>query len=158
MKRRIGAALILLIVLISMMIPVLAEDSRAWILCQSYVNLRTEPTKESSKCGFLDHGDSFTTSGESRNGYLQVLDAGECSCWVHAGYVVDAEPVEVNEYYVVVAKQQVICRQYVNGPKIKGRRGVMKNGSRVKVYWIAGDWALTARGYVQSEWLEVDPD
>lgn len=134
------------------------EDCNAWILCKSYVNLRTKPSLSAPTCGRLDVGEGFLTDGESRNGFLHVLDAGECDCWVYEGYVSNGVPEKVDEYYVVVAKQQVICRKYVDGPRISGRRGWMKNGSRVKVYWISGDWALTARGYIKSEWLEVDPE
>ena len=135
------------------------ETEKVWILCSptDYVNLRMQPSKRSAKTGFVECGDAFTTSGKKRNGFLQVLDVGECACWVHAGYVVTEEPVVVNEYYCVVAKTRVACRRWVNGPRIAGRRGWLNNGSRVKVYSIGGGWAVTSRGFIQSEWLEVDP-
>lgn len=156
----VGILVVLVFLLLLAMVtpPANAQEYTAWIMCKGYVNLRMNPKSNAQICGYLDCGDSFTTDGKTRNGFIRVLNAGACQCWVYAGYVTDAEPVKADEYYVVVAKQQVICRRWVNGPKIKGRRGYMKNGGRVKVYWIAGDWALTARGYIQSQWLEVDPE
>lgn len=156
MKVLISVVAVFVTVFITLTVAI-CEESNAWILCKSYVNLRTKPSTSAPTCGQLDVGDGFQTDGKVRNGFIHVLGAGDCDCWVYSGYVSNGEPVEVNEYYVVVAKQKVICRKYVDGPRISGRRGWMKNGSRVKVYWISGDWALTARGYVRSEWLEVDP-
>ena len=163
-RKNRGGYMILAILFVMMVIlvwmrfaPGKAEEYNAWVMCKGYVNLREEPNKKSRTCGFLDAGDGFVTDGKTKNGFLHVLDAGECSCWVYAGYVVRSQPTMVNEYYVVVAKQQVLCRKCVGGRRIKGRLGWMKNGSRVRVYWISEDWALTARGYIRTEWLEVDP-
>ena len=32
------------------------------------------------------------------------------------------------------------------------------NGSTVEVFYTAEGWACTSRGYIKSEWLEVDPE
>jgi hypothetical protein len=129
-----------------------------WTLCQpgDHVNLRMEPKKDSKSVGFLECGDSFETDGENRNGWFRVLNRGECECWIYCGYVVTEQPEEVNENYVVVARDKLACRRWVNGPQIEGRKW-LKNGTNVQVFYIAEGWAVTNLGYMQTEWLEVDP-
>ena len=136
-----------------------AEETEVWILMKpkDYVNVRMEPRKSAEVIGRLDAGDHFLTDGKTKNGFLHVLDIGECDGWVYKWYVVTEKPEVVNEYYTVSAKKRVLCRRGVSGPRVKGRLGWMKNGTRVKVFCIAGEWAITSRGYVKSEWLEVDP-
>ena len=140
-----------------------AEDTTitCWALCQpgDHVNLRREPKKDSAEVGWLECGDSFQTDGESRNGWIRVLDAGDCECWIYSGYVIEEQPEKVGENYVCVARDRVACRRWVDGPQIRinGHLSWLKNGSTVSVFYIAGDWAVTSRGYIKAEWLEVDP-
>ena len=133
-----------------------------WTLCQpgGQVNLRMEPTKESKSVGWLECGDSFETDGESRNGWFRVLNRGECECWIYCGSVVTQEPEPIGENYVCVAKNRVACRRWVDGPQIEdnGRPRWLVNGSNVSVFYIAEGWAVTSRGYIMTEWLEVDPE
>lgn len=130
-----------------------------WALCKpgDRVNLRIEPAKGSKSVGWLECGESFQTDGTRMHGWIRVLDAGECECWIYSGYVVTEEPVAVFENYVCVAKKWVACRRWVNGPQINGRLRWLHNGSSVSVFYIAGKWAVTSRGYIRAEWLEVDP-
>ena len=134
------------------------ETITCWVLCQpgDHVNLRMEPSKGSPAVGFLDCGDSFETDGTSRDGWIRVLGIGECECWIYCGYVVTEEPVKVFSNYLVVARNRVACRRWVDGPQIKGRLGWLHTGSEVSVFYIAGEWAVTSRGYIRSEWLEGD--
>ena len=140
-----------------------AEDvtTTCWALCKpgDHVNLRIDPKKDSASVGWLECGDSFQTDGESINGWLRVLDAGECECWIYSGYVIEEQPEKIGENYVCVARDRVACRRWVDGPQIRinGHLSWLKNGSTVSVFYIAGDWAVTSRGYIRAEWLEVDP-
>ncbi len=140
-----------------------AEDVSitCWALCKpgDRVNLRMKPDKDSREVGWLECGDSFQTDGTNRNGWIRVLDAGECECWIYSGYVVTEEPEVVGENYVCVSRNRVACRRWVDGPQIRinGRLSWLKNGSCVSVFYIAGEWAVTSRGYIKAEWLEVDP-
>ena len=133
-----------------------------WAMCQpgDRVNLRMEPDKRSTAVGWLECGDSFETDGTIRNGWLRAQGVGECECWIYCGYVVTEKPVPVYENYVCVAKKQVACRRWVDGPQIvdKGRKRWLQNGSSVSVFYIAGEWAVTNRGYIKSQWLEVDAE
>ena len=133
-----------------------------WVMCQpgDHVNLRMEPTKDSKCVGWLECGDSFETDTGNKNGWIRVLNRGECECWIYCGYVVTEEPEAIGENYVCVARNRVACRRWVNGPQIEdnGRRRWVVNGSNVGVFYMAEGWAVTSRGYIQSEWLEVDPE
>ena len=133
-----------------------AEEKDCWVLCQpdNRVNLRLEPSKGSKCVGWLEVGDRFTTDGTERNGWIRVLDAGDCECWIYGGYVVEEKPERIGESRFVVAKKQVACRRWVNGPQNE-KRPWLRNGREVQVFYIAGGWAVTNLGYVEAEWLEV---
>lgn len=129
-----------------------------WALCKTQVNVRMKPDKGSRCVGYLECGDEILTDGESRNGFIKVYGIGENgSGWVYAGYVATEKPVPVYANYVCVARNRVACRRWISGPQISGSPW-LANGSNVTVIYIAGEWALTSRGYIRSEWLEVDPE
>ena len=85
MKRKQGIALLLaLIVTVAVIwsaIGSMAEDRLAtvWIMCKpgSYVSIREKPDKKSGERGYLDSGDSFQTTGESKDGWIRCCGAGE---------------------------------------------------------------------------------
>ena len=162
----VALRLILLVVVIAAVIILAARAEEpsitCWTLCkpEDRVNLRIDPRKDSKSVGWLECGDSFQTDGTSENGWIRVLDAGECECWIYCGYVVTEQPEKIGENYVCVAKNRVACRRWVDGPQIEieGKPSWLKNGSSVSVFYIAGDWAVTSRGYIKAEFLEVDPE
>ena len=134
------------------------ELVKCWVLCQpgSQVNIRRVPGKHGMAVGFLEVGDYFMTDGTSKNGYIRTYGIGEYGeGWIYSGYVVTEEPVAVFDTYCCVAKNRVACRKWVDGPKTA--YPWLKNGSDVSVFYIAGEWAVTSRGYIRTEWLEVDP-
>ena len=101
--------------------------------------------------------DWFLTDGTSSDGWIRCYGIGEYGeGWIYSGYVAIEEPKPVYEQYVCVAKTRVACRKWIDGPKVDGYAW-LTNGSNVQVFYIAGDWAITSRGYIRSEWLEVDP-
>lgn len=146
-----------LVIIAVIVIACRAEETTitCWALCQpgDHVNLRMEPKKDSQAVGWLEAGDSFQTNGESRNGWIRVLDRGECECWIYSGYVVTEQPEKIGESRYVVAKQRVACRRWVNGPQNE-KRPWLKNGREVQVFYIAEGWAVTNLGYVEARWLE----
>lgn len=168
-KRRTGTvalcwvicAFIVLVIVAAAIFSAEAEEDTfdCWVMCApcSQVNLRMKPNKESRAVGFLELGDSFRTDGKSKNGFIHVLNAGECECWIYCGYVVAEEPEIIMENYVCEAKRRVACRRWVDGPQYKGRAGWLNNGSCVAVYAAAEGWAVTSRGYIRIEWLGADP-
>ena len=167
-KEKIVAAVAILAVILVAGIAIGASLCHAddemitcWILCKpgSQVNVRRNPNGHSIIEGYLEVGDSVQTDGQTRNGYLRIYGIGEDGGgWVYCGYIVEEEPVEVYERYCCVAKSRVACRRWCNGPRIEGRTGWLHNGSDVQVFWMTSEWAITSRGYIASEWLEVDPE
>ena len=129
-----------------------------YTLCKpgSQVIVRRTPAKNAMEVGYLEVGDSFLTDGSSSNGYIRCYGIGEYGeGWVYCGYVTEYEPEPVFETYCCVAKTRVASRRWMNGPKTS--LPWLTNGSDVQVFYIAGDWACTSRGYIRTEWLEVDP-
>lgn len=138
-----------------------AEDQliRCWVMCKpgSQVNVRRTPSKNAMEVGYLDAGDSFLTDGDSKNGFIRCYGIGEYGeGWIYLGYVVTEEPKPVFERYVCVSNARVACRRWMGGPKV-GTSPWIVNGSNVDVFYLADGWACTSRGYIMSEWLEVDP-
>ena len=131
---------------------------KVYALCKpgSQVIVRRTPAKNAMEVGYLEVGDSFLTDGSSSNGYIRCYGIGEYGeGWVYCGYVTEYEPEPVYETYCCVAKTRVACRRWMNGPKTS--LPWLTNGSDVQVFYIAGDWACTSRGYIKAEYLEVDP-
>ena len=154
MKRILALILALLLVFGS------AAAETRWIICKpgAQVMIRTNPDKGATECGFLEAGDSFETDGKIRNGFIDAYGVGDGGGWIYAGYVVDEEPEQVNQRYICAAVIQVACRRWVDGPTIKGRKGWLKSGGTVRVYYRTEEWSVTNRGYIRSEWLEADPE
>lgn len=129
-----------------------------WIMCKpgSRVTVRREPDKRSMETGYLECGDYFQTDGESRDGWIRCYGAGE-NGWVYCGYVVTEKPVKIGERYICCAVKRVACRKWIGGPQVDGN-GWLKQGQNCEVYCMADGWAVTSRGYIKTEWLEVDPE
>ena len=127
----------------------------AWIMCQpgDWVNVRAGASRKSASLGMLEAGDKVTFTGETKNGFLKVRVAlEESEGWIYAGYVTDQEPVDMGgALYEVRASGRVAARKYIHGP----RRCWVVDGSLVNVYWMAGEWAVTSKGFIQAEYLEV---
>jgi len=136
------------------------DTATCWIICKpgAQVMIRQKASKDSKSLGWLEAGDSFRTDGKTRNGFVHALGVGDAGeGWIYSGFVATEEPAEVCETYCCVAKTRVACRRWCGGPQIEGRAGWLYNGTDVQVFYIADGWAVTSRGYIRSEWLEVDP-
>lgn len=132
-----------------------------WVMCQpgGYVNVREKPNKNGEVGGFLESGEYFRTDGETVNGFVRAYGIGENDQgWIYCGYVVTEEPEAVFENYYCSANERVACRKWVDGPRISGSRGWINNGDTVTVFYEAEGWAVTSRGYIRTEWIEVDPE
>lgn len=129
-----------------------------WVMCKpgDYINVRRTPSKNAMEVGRLDPCDSFLTDGTSSNGFIRAYGIGEYGeGWVYCGYVSIYEPKPVFETYACVAPNRVACRRWMDGPKTQNPW--LKNGSTVQVFYLTEEWAVTSRGYIRSEWLEVSP-
>ena len=160
-KEKIVAALLILVVVFLLGAIIgsycFGEEPLAtcWIMCKpgSYVTIRSEPSKNSDVRGYLDSGDSFQTDGESIDGWIRCYGIGEGG-WVYTGYVALEKPRLVYQRYECVANKQVACRKWMSGPQID-ERPWMRSGETCEVYVTDGEWAVTSRGYVKFEYLDV---
>ena len=59
------------------------------------------------------------------------------------------------ETYACVAPTRVACRRWMNGPRTQNPW--LMNNSLVQVFYMTEEWAVTSRGFIRSEWLEVSP-
>lgn len=136
-----------------------ASADTGWVFCKpgDYVNIRREPDRKSELAGFLDVLEEFQTEWETRDGFVRVYGVGDGEGWIYAGFVSAEKPEEVMETYVCTAKRRVACRRWIDGPRIAGKVGWLKNGGNVTVYYRTSEWSVTSRGYIRSEWLEADP-
>ena len=139
-----------------------AEDTliTCWAMCKpgSYVTVRRSPQKSAMQVGYLDPCDDFQTDGKTSNGYIHVIGIGEYGeGWAYCGYVSTEKPEKVFEQYVCVSRARVKCRRWIYGPQV-ANYGWLTNGSNVQVFYRTSEWSVTNRGYIKSEWLEVDPE
>ena len=131
-----------------------ADDYKVFILCnpESHVNVREKPKNGSAKTGWIMFGDSVLTDGKTKNGYLHVLcitENGEG--WIKAGYAIQDQPVKVSARAAVCASGRVMS--YRNAGKNK--LGWVPLLAEMAVYALSDEWAVTSRGYIRREYLEV---
>lgn len=168
-NRKKAAAILLLAVILaaavfhfqSGWIRARAEDQliTCWVMCKpgDYINVRRTPSTHAEAVGYLEAGDSFLTDGSSKNGFIRVFNIGEYGeGWIFAGYVSTEEPVPVFQRYVCVSNSRVRCRRWMNGKLTQNPW--ITNGSNVDVFYMADGWAMTSRGFIQSKYLEADPE
>lgn len=133
-----------------------AKADGYFILCNpgSYLNARSKPNKHSSLIGYLYCGDYVETDGQEKGEYIHCtnLTFETDEGWIYAGYLVDEEP-EIREFTAtVVASGRVACRNNVGGKRIRW----LKPGTVVTVYAYSEEWCVTNRGYIRTEYLEIN--
>lgn len=130
-----------------------AVTTNAWILCKDYVLIRMWPSKRATEVGQLDPCDEIEIDGKTKDGFAHIV--APVDGWVWAGNIVFSEPEQIGSLAFVTAKTRLACRRWVDGPQVESRPWVI-NGSEVRVFYMCDEWAVTSRGYVRSEWLEVE--
>ncbi len=146
----------LIILILSVAYIAGAEDETKYILCNprtdNHVAIRRSPRKGAEETGRLDCGDWFITDGKTRNGYIHLIGLTEDGeGWVHLGYVVDDKPVIEKCNATISGSGRVKARRYINGKK----NCWLAIGDDVKIYARSEEWAVTSKGYVRTEYLEV---
>lgn len=127
-----------------------------WTICKagSYVNVRSGPMRKAQELGRLEPAEQVWTDGKQKGAYVHVvgLTMESEEGWVHAGYLVKDEPEMLDgEFYRVCSNGRVALRRMVDG----SRRAWAKSGAVLKVYVMSKEWALTNRGYIRTEFIEV---
>lgn len=156
----IAVAAVTLVILIATAVTFCHGEQLAtcWVMCKpgSRVSVRWSPSKSAPESGYAECGDGFLTDGESQDGWIRCYDIGEGG-WIYSGYVSTQKPEKVGERYVCVANKQVACRKWIAGPQID-EKPWLKNGQFCQVFVTDGDWAVTNRGYIKMDYLEVSPE
>ena len=124
-----------------------------YILCRNYVLVRQWASKKAPEVGQLDPGDSIEVDGKTSDGFAHIV--APCDGWVWAGNIVFGRVEKVDSPAYVTAKKRVACRRWVDGPQVEGRPWMI-TGSECTVYYMDSEWAVTSRGYVRAEYLEVE--
>lgn len=159
MKKR---TLILLILAVALINPVIwldkavADTERYFILCnpQTVLNARLSPSKHGSLVGYFMCGDSVTIDERQKNGFQHCLELSfeVDEGWIAKGHLVEDEPVIEETLATVVASGRVACRNKVGGRRIRW----LKPGAVVTVYAYSEEWCVTNRGYIRTEYLEIN--
>lgn len=125
-----------------------------WILCEPKGTVNIRSTPGGRIFGGATCGDKMWTDNRQKNGFIHVLDlaAEEENGWVSARYVIFDEPEEVNIEMTVDSDGRVACRKFING----NIKGWVYDGDKVFVYWTSDEWSITNKGYIKSEFLEMD--
>jgi hypothetical protein len=125
--------------------------AKQYILCKDYVIIRNWPSRSATEAGQLDPCDEIEIDGKTKNGFAHIVSPTDG--WVWAGNIVGSQPEKTDCLAFVTAK--LACRRWVDGPQIESRPWLYC-GSEIRVFYISDEWAVTSRGYVKSEWLEVE--
>ena len=123
-----------------------------YVLCQpdSFVYVREFPKKGAQMAGYAELGDALETDGVKRNGYLLVYGF-EGDAWISTGFVTEYPVTVFTARTQINSKGRVACRRAINGT----RRKWLKNGSEVTIYAFSADWAITDKGFIQTQYLGV---
>ena len=163
MRKRIFAfnfalifALFLVLTLLLAVSTAFAEEDELFIICdpKSHVNVRRSPNMDGEEIGWLEFGDMVWTDGVKKNGFIHCflnIESGEG--WVYAKYLIDEKPTQYGGKAVIRSNGRVACRRFINGK----RQGWLKPNQSVTVLAYTTEWALTKRGYVMTEYLEIEP-
>ena len=130
----------------------------AYVICQpgDYVNIRSSAKFGNNLIGRLDSGDPIEIDGTVRNGFMRLVNMpleSASDAWVYAGYIVYDEPVNVHEREaIVVSNHNLAARKNCTG---RIRRW-LKTGTELIVYWFSETWCVTNKGFVMSQYIELD--
>ena len=127
------------------------ETYSVYTLCQpdSFVNVRMFPRKGSEIVGRLELGDEIETDGVRKNGFLHVYGFEVGEAWVNAGFVTESRVRVETVTGEIVSNGRVACRRSIKGT----RRKWLVNGQKLVIYAVAGEWAITSQGFVQTRFL-----
>lgn len=142
----------LIILLCLLLVCSAALADTVYVLCQpnSFVYVREFPKKGAEVAGRVELGWELETDGIRKNGFLLVYGF-EGEAWINAGFVTEYPVTVFKAKTHIHSKGRVACRRSINGT----RRQWLKNGSEVVIYAFADDWAITDKGFIQTQYLGV---
>ena len=125
-----------------------------FIICEpgTSVNVRISPNTHAEIIGSKFFGDQLIVDKE-KNGFVHItnLNSEYTDGWIFKGFVSEDQPVQMFKKANIVSNARVACRKYVNG-KIKCW---LANGTEVMIYATSEEWCVTDKGYVKTEFIEI---
>lgn len=121
------------------------------------VNIRSTPSTHGNQEGYLDCGDMvYLDFTKARNGFVHAvgLTTESGDGWIHSGYLVYSEPVQMNRTALIVSRGRLAARKNVGGKRTRW----LKSGAELTVLVWSEEWCLTNCGYVMTEYLELLPE
>ena len=133
-----------------------SEYSEAYVICQpgDYVNVRIKPMTRSRSVGRYETGDRVTTDGKEKNGFIHIVSASleTSEAWISAGYIVYEEPERIDRKATVTSRARLAARKTIGGKVRKW----LKTGDTVTVYWFTDEWCATNKGFIKTQYLDLD--
>ena len=130
--------------------------NEAYVICQpnDFVNVRERPSSRSTIVGRYETGDKVLLDGIEKGGFSHIVHTGleTEDAWICTAYLVYDKPEWANQSATVVSKGRLAARKNINGK----RRCWLKNGDSVKVYWLSNEWCVTDRGFVKTDFIDLD--
>lgn len=154
--------LILVLLIVSMVFIVegvsIGEElySEAYVICQpnDFVNVRERPSSRSEVVGRYETGDKVFLDGREKGGFSHIVHTGleTEDAWICTAYLVDDKPEWLNQSATVVSKGRLAARKNIDGK----RRCWLRNGDGIKVYWFSNEWCVTDKGFVRTDFIDLD--
>lgn len=166
MKKKTFVVCIKLILILAIMILCFAflhdiglaesDTTDVWVLCtsDSFVCVREAPRKSSFAFGGATCCTRLQTDGKIKNNFIHVVEvpAEESEGWISTQYIVYSEPIRIDQQATVVSNGRLAARKGIGG-KVQYWINPMDT---LTVFWWTPEWCLTNKGYVQTEFLELD--
>lgn len=136
----------------------LAEElySEAYVICQpnDFVNVRERPSSRSTIVGRYETGDKVLLDGKEKGGFSHIVHTGleTEDAWICTAYLVADKPEWLNQSATVVSKGRLAARKNIDGK----RRCWLQNGDSIRVYWFSNEWCVTDRGFVKTDFIDLD--
>lgn len=149
---------IAMIVIIMLVVSAYAFADDMYILCRpdDYVNVRAFPSTNAETVGQLDCGDHVETDGTTRRDrkgrtWFKVLNF-EGDAWVCSMYLQETPVVVATVQGYVSARGRTAVRRSPGGKRIKW----LRCGDEITIYAMSDEWALTTKGYIMTEMIDIE--
>lgn len=160
--------IIILILTLILLVPTVSVADRhydaipdnwvdVWIFCNegSEVSIRSEPGKNAHVICEAYVGDHFYADGRKRNGWIRIhgLNTEADFGWIYSGHASYTKPIEIDDYhYVRTEGRKVKVRKCIDGKRIDW----VYDDDYIRVYYASRDWCITSRGYIMTEFIDID--
>lgn len=159
MRKNVFTCILIAIVVMFSAFPALADEQEVmYAICRDgSVNVRAQPTSKARVEGYLEFGWDVTVTDSKVDGtgtlWYKIVGTTELGYgWVCSQYLIRSKPENVSWEATICANGRVAAHKRVNG----ARKCWVSPGAKVQVKIFSEDWCLTDKGYVKTEYLQID--